>query len=55
MGAGKLGSLIALRHNGIGVKASVKTERSRERLLSLGLEAYVDNRPVVETSELSWR
>ncbi|ACB39721.1 NADP oxidoreductase coenzyme F420-dependent [Pyrobaculum neutrophilum V24Sta] len=54
MGAGKLGSQLALRLRGDGVRviASVKTERSRQRLSALGLEAYTDNRPVVEGSDL---
>lgn len=34
------------------VLASVKTERSRQRLASLGLEAYTDNRFVVENSDV---
>jgi len=54
VGAGKLGSQIALRLRGNGVKVlvSVKTERSRQRLLSLGLEAYTDNKVVVENSDV---
>lgn len=54
IGAGKLGSQVALRlrGNGVRVLASVKSERSRQRLLSLGLEAYTDNRPVVENSDV---
>ncbi|MGC8993764.1 MAG: pyrroline-5-carboxylate reductase family protein [Pyrobaculum sp.] len=54
IGAGKLGSQIALRLHGNSVRviASVKTERSRQRLASLGLEVYTDNRLVVENSDV---
>ncbi|ABP51663.1 MULTISPECIES: pyrroline-5-carboxylate reductase [Pyrobaculum] len=54
IGAGKLGSQIALRLHGNSVRvlASVKTERSRQRLLALGLETYTDNKVVVENSDV---
>ena len=49
-----MGSQIALRLHGNSVRvlASVKTERSRQRLASLGLEVYTDNRLVVENSDV---
>ncbi len=54
IGAGKLGSQIALRLHGNSVRviASVKTERSRQRLSALGLEVYTDNKIVVENSDV---
>ncbi|MEM4493974.1 MAG: pyrroline-5-carboxylate reductase dimerization domain-containing protein [Pyrobaculum sp.] len=54
IGAGKLGSQIALRLHGnnIRVLASVKTERSRQRLSALGLEVYTDNKVVVDNSDI---
>jgi pyrroline-5-carboxylate reductase (EC 1.5.1.2) len=54
VGAGKLGSQIALRlqGNSVRVLASVKTERSRQRLSALGLEVYTDNKAVVENSDV---
>lgn len=54
IGAGKLGSQIAfrLRKNSVKVIASVKTEQSRQKLASLGLEVYTDNMKVVGESDL---
>ncbi|MEM1598560.1 MAG: pyrroline-5-carboxylate reductase dimerization domain-containing protein [Pyrobaculum sp.] len=54
IGAGKLGSQIAIRLSGnsIRVIASVKTERSAQRLSALGLEVYTNNKVVVENSDI---
>ncbi|MEM1837227.1 MAG: pyrroline-5-carboxylate reductase dimerization domain-containing protein [Pyrobaculum sp.] len=54
VGAGKLGSQIALRLHGNSIKvvASVKSQRSKERLSALGLEVYLNNEVVVEKSHL---
>jgi len=54
IGAGKLGSQIAIRLSGNGVRvvASVKSERSYQRLSALGLEVYQDNKVVVGLSDV---
>ncbi|KUO88497.1 MAG: pyrroline-5-carboxylate reductase [Thermoproteus sp. JCHS_4] len=54
MGLGKLGSALGLRlkERGYRVVGSVKTSRSLERALKLGLEAHLDNALVVEKSDV---